>query len=101
VVVRRGQRGGVVRHMERAAVNGLELEYEVRGSGEPVVLIHWGVGATCPQHVFSLRQSRGLWERFRVGWKKCLRFQWGDLVADQCLLCVCGPKWIPPRRLRR
>ena len=29
--------------MERAAVDGLELEYEVRGSGEPVVLIHWGV----------------------------------------------------------
>jgi pimeloyl-ACP methyl ester carboxylesterase len=28
----------------RAALNGVELEYEVRGSGEPVVLIHWGVG---------------------------------------------------------
>ncbi len=32
--------------MERAAVNGLELEYELRGSGDPVVLIHWGVSAT-------------------------------------------------------
>jgi pimeloyl-ACP methyl ester carboxylesterase len=32
--------------MGRAAVDGLELEYEVRGSGEPVVLIHWGVSAT-------------------------------------------------------
>ena len=28
---------------ERAAVNGIELEYDLRGSGEPVVLIHWGV----------------------------------------------------------
>jgi len=33
-----------MKEMERAAVDGLELEYELRGSGEPVVLIHWGVG---------------------------------------------------------
>ena len=32
--------------MQRAAVDGLELEYELRGSGEAVVLIHWGVSAT-------------------------------------------------------
>ena len=32
--------------MERAAVDGTELDYELRGSGEPVVLIHWGVSAT-------------------------------------------------------
>src|SRR5262245_973451 len=31
--------------MERAAVNGVELEYELRGSGQTVVLIHWGVAA--------------------------------------------------------
>jgi len=30
------------RHMDRAALNDLELEYEIRGSGEPVVLIHPG-----------------------------------------------------------
>jgi pimeloyl-ACP methyl ester carboxylesterase len=29
----------------RAAVDGLELEYELRGRGEPVVLIHWGLCA--------------------------------------------------------
>jgi pimeloyl-ACP methyl ester carboxylesterase len=34
-----------MKEMERAAVDGLELEYELRGSGEPVVLIHWGVSA--------------------------------------------------------
>jgi hypothetical protein len=33
-----------MKEMERAAVDGLELEYELRGAGEPVVLIHWGVG---------------------------------------------------------
>jgi pimeloyl-ACP methyl ester carboxylesterase len=31
--------------MDRAPVNGIELEYEVRGSGEPVVLMHAGVCA--------------------------------------------------------
>jgi pimeloyl-ACP methyl ester carboxylesterase len=30
---------------DRVAVNGVELEYELRGTGEPVVLIHWGIGA--------------------------------------------------------
>src|SRR5947209_351927 len=29
--------------MERASVNGLELEYEVKGSGEPVVFLHGGL----------------------------------------------------------
>jgi pimeloyl-ACP methyl ester carboxylesterase len=31
--------------IEQATVDGLELEYELRGSGEPVVLIHSGVSA--------------------------------------------------------
>jgi pimeloyl-ACP methyl ester carboxylesterase len=31
--------------MNRAAVDGIELAYELRGSGEPVVLIHWGVAS--------------------------------------------------------
>src|SRR5262245_47425561 len=36
-----------VRPMQRIAVNGGELEYEVMGSGEPVLLIHGtGVAAT-------------------------------------------------------
>lgn len=29
--------------MERARVNGIELEYEVRGSGEPLLLLHGGL----------------------------------------------------------
>jgi pimeloyl-ACP methyl ester carboxylesterase len=33
------------RHMSRANLNGIELEYEVRGVGEPVVLVHAGVFA--------------------------------------------------------
>jgi pimeloyl-ACP methyl ester carboxylesterase len=30
--------------LQRATVNGVDLEYELCGAGEPVVLIHWGVG---------------------------------------------------------
>jgi pimeloyl-ACP methyl ester carboxylesterase len=32
-------------HMDRAALDGVELEYEIRGAGEPVVLVHHGAGA--------------------------------------------------------
>lgn len=32
--------------MERASIDGVQLEYELHGAGEPVVLIHWGVCAT-------------------------------------------------------
>jgi pimeloyl-ACP methyl ester carboxylesterase len=28
------------RRMDRAALDGIQLEYEIRGAGEPVVLIH-------------------------------------------------------------
>jgi pimeloyl-ACP methyl ester carboxylesterase len=32
--------------MQRASIDGIQLEYEIHGAGEPVVLIHWGVCAT-------------------------------------------------------
>jgi pimeloyl-ACP methyl ester carboxylesterase len=48
--------------MERAAVDGLELEYELRGSGEPVVLIHWGVSATWAD---PLLEEPALADRYR------------------------------------
>ena len=31
--------------MDRARIDGVELEYEIRGTGEPVVLMHAGVCA--------------------------------------------------------
>src|SRR5512132_2937923 len=49
--------------MERAAVDGLELEYELRGSGEPVVLIHWGVSALWAE---PLMNEPSLSERYRL-----------------------------------
>jgi pimeloyl-ACP methyl ester carboxylesterase len=35
-----------MKQMDRANLNGIELEYEVQGAGEPVVLVHWGISAT-------------------------------------------------------
>ena len=49
--------------MERAPVDGLELEYELRGSGEPVVLIHWGVSATWAE---PLLEEPALADRYRL-----------------------------------
>lgn len=30
--------------MDKATLDGVELEYEIRGAGEPVVLVHHGAG---------------------------------------------------------
>ena len=39
--------------MERVAIDGLELEYELIGSGEPVVLVHWGLCAWWAQPLLA------------------------------------------------
>ena len=49
--------------MERADVGGLELVYELRGSGEPVVLIHWGVGVVWAE---PLLEEPALADRYRL-----------------------------------
>jgi pimeloyl-ACP methyl ester carboxylesterase len=49
--------------MERAAVDGLQLEYELRGSGDPVVLIHWGV---CAAWAHPLMEEAALADRYRL-----------------------------------
>jgi pimeloyl-ACP methyl ester carboxylesterase len=49
--------------MEKAAVDGLELQYELRGSGEPVVLIHWGVSAAWAE---PLMDEPALADRYRL-----------------------------------
>lgn len=52
-----------MKEMKRAAVDGLELEYDLRGSGEPVVLIHWGVSATWAE---PLLEEPALADRYRL-----------------------------------
>jgi pimeloyl-ACP methyl ester carboxylesterase len=49
--------------MERASVDGVELEYELAGSGEPVVLMHWGIGAVWAE---PLQQQAALAGRYRL-----------------------------------
>jgi pimeloyl-ACP methyl ester carboxylesterase len=49
--------------MGRAAVDGLQLEYELRGRGEPVVLIHWGL---CAAWTEPLIDEPALADHFRL-----------------------------------
>ncbi len=47
----------------RVPVDGLKLEYELRGSGEPVVLIHWGL---CAWWAEPLIDAPGFADRHRL-----------------------------------
>ena len=49
--------------MQRAPIDGIELEYEICGSGEPVVLIHAGV---CADFFRPLIEQRALTDRYTV-----------------------------------
>jgi pimeloyl-ACP methyl ester carboxylesterase len=49
--------------MRRARVDGIELEYEVRGSGEPLVLIHAGV---CAGFFRPLMEQPALTSRYTI-----------------------------------
>jgi pimeloyl-ACP methyl ester carboxylesterase len=51
------------RRMDRAALEGIELEYEIRGAGEPVVLVHGGV---FPDFFRPLWEEPALTGRYRV-----------------------------------
>jgi pimeloyl-ACP methyl ester carboxylesterase len=49
--------------MERARVNGVELEYEVKGSGDPVVFLHGGL---LPDENTPLIKEPALTDHFKV-----------------------------------
>jgi pimeloyl-ACP methyl ester carboxylesterase len=75
--------------MERAQVNGVELEYEVRGSGEPVLLLHGGL---LPDENTPLAKEAALTDKYKVinyhrrgfagSSRPQGRAQIGDQVAD-------------------
>jgi hypothetical protein len=52
-----------MKRLARAALEGIELEYEVRGAGEPVVLVRAGLVAEWFQ---PLLQEQALTDRYRV-----------------------------------
>jgi pimeloyl-ACP methyl ester carboxylesterase len=75
----------------RAAVDGLELEYELLGRGEPVVLIHWGV---CAAWAKPLIDEPALAGRFRLlsyhraGFAGSDRIQGPVSMADHAAHCA-------------
>jgi pimeloyl-ACP methyl ester carboxylesterase len=82
----------VVKHqMERAAVDGLELEYELRGSGEPVVLIHWGLSAAWAEPLMgepALAARYRLLSYHRAGFAGSGRIQGPISIAEHAAHCA-------------
>lgn len=52
-----------MKHMPRATLDGIELEYEVRGAGESVVLMHAGV---CADFFKPLMEESALTQRYHL-----------------------------------
>jgi pimeloyl-ACP methyl ester carboxylesterase len=80
-----------MRVMERAAVDGLELAYELRGSGEPVVLIHWGVSATWAEPLLdepALADRYRLLSYHRAGFAGSTPFEGSVTMADHAEHCL-------------
>lgn len=76
---------------ERAAVEGLELAYELRGAGAPVVLIHWGVSATWAEPLLeepALRDRYRLVSYHRAGFGGSSPPQGPVTMADHARHCV-------------
>lgn len=77
--------------MERAAVNGLTLEYELRGSGEPVVLIHWGISAAWAEPLMdepTLADRCRLLNYHRAGFAGSNRIEGPLTLADHAAHCA-------------
>jgi pimeloyl-ACP methyl ester carboxylesterase len=76
--------------MERASVNGVELEYEVQGKGEPVILVHGGL--LCDEMTPLVREP-ALTSQFRVinyhrrGFAGSTQTQGRAVIADQAKDC--------------
>jgi pimeloyl-ACP methyl ester carboxylesterase len=76
--------------MERARIDGIELEYELRGAGEPVVLIHWGVGAVWAQPLLdepALADSYRLLSYHRAGFADSGRIEESISMAEHAEHC--------------
>jgi pimeloyl-ACP methyl ester carboxylesterase len=77
--------------MERAAVDGLELEYELQGSGEAVVLIHWGLCAAWAEPLMGEPALAGryrLLSYHRAGFAGSDRIQGPISMAEHAAHCA-------------
>jgi pimeloyl-ACP methyl ester carboxylesterase len=76
--------------MGRATVEGIELQYELRGSGEPVVLIHWGVASAFAEPLLNepaLADSHQLLTYHRAGFGRSARVEGPLTIADHARHC--------------
>jgi pimeloyl-ACP methyl ester carboxylesterase len=76
--------------LDRATVEGIELYYELRGSGEPVVLIHWGVASAFAEPLLNepaLGDSYQLLTYHRAGFGRSARVEGPLTIADHARHC--------------
>ncbi len=79
------------RRLRRATVDGVELEYEVRGTGEPVVLIHAGVCADWFVPLLeepALRDAHRVVSYHRAGYAGSERVEGQLSIARQAAQCA-------------
>jgi pimeloyl-ACP methyl ester carboxylesterase len=80
----------MLNQMERALIAGVELEYELRGSGDPVVLIHWGVGVVWAEPLLeepALADGYRLLSYHRAGFADSSRIEGSITMADHAKHC--------------
>ena len=76
--------------MKLAALDGIEVEYELRGSGEPVVVIHWGVSARWAEPLLAepiLAERYRVLRYHRVGFGGSSRVEGPICMADHAEHC--------------
>jgi pimeloyl-ACP methyl ester carboxylesterase len=76
--------------MELAAIDGIEIAYELQGSGEPVVLIHWGVSARWAEPLLAepiLAERYRLLRYHRIGYGRSSRVEGPITMADHAEHC--------------
>jgi len=76
--------------MQLAVIDGIELEYELQGSGEPVVLIHWGVSARWAEPLLAepvLAERYRLLRYHRAGFGGSSRVEGPMSMADHAEHC--------------
>jgi 3-oxoadipate enol-lactonase len=77
--------------MQRVAVDHHELEYDLRGSGEVVALIHWGIGAAWAQPLLdqpALADRYRLLSYHRAGFAGSDRIEGPVSLADHAAHCA-------------
>lgn len=76
--------------MDRATIEGVELHYALRGSGAPVVLIHWGVASAFAEPLLAepaLADAHQLLTYHRAGFGRSARVERSLTIADHARHC--------------